>query len=53
VADLDYALSTGQSWTFIFGIALSISPLCYLPIGTFISIIVLGTLLVAKEKIGI
>lgn len=46
-----YGIWTGQSWAYFFGIIISILTLWYLPIGTFISIIILILLLINKNNI--
>lgn len=43
-----FALWTNQSWTFLFGIIISITTLWFLPIGTVVSIAVLIILFTAK-----
>lgn len=48
-----YALWTKQSWTFPFGIFISIFTLWYLPVGTLFSLIVLIVLLTARKKLGL
>jgi hypothetical protein len=48
-----YSLWSNQSWTYVFGIVMSIPTLWYLPVGTFFSIIILLVLVFAKRKIGI
>lgn len=48
-----YGLWTNQPWTYIFGLVVSILTLWYLPIGTLFSIIIIATLLFAKQKIGL
>lgn len=48
-----FGLWTNQSWTYIFGILISILTLWYLPVGTLFSIIVLVVLLTSKTKLGI
>ena len=48
-----FALWTNQSWTYLFGFIVSILTLWYLPIGTITSIIIIATLLLAKQKIGL
>jgi hypothetical protein len=48
-----FALWTNQTWTFTFGILLSILTLWYLPIGTLFSIIIIAILLISRQKIGI
>ncbi|TAF34641.1 MAG: hypothetical protein EAZ57_02670 [Cytophagales bacterium] len=48
-----YALWTNKEWSYILGIAISILTMWYLPVGTFISMIVLVTLLFWKHKIGL
>lgn len=48
-----FALWTNQSWTYIFGLIMSILTLWYLPIGTIACIIIIATLLLAKQKIGL
>ena len=45
------SLWTNQSWTFGFGIMISILTLWYLPVGTFFSIIILLILIFARQKI--
>lgn len=46
------ALWINQSWAFSFGIVISIITLWYLPVGTLFSLIILFTLILAKQKIG-
>lgn len=48
-----FCLWTNQSWTYAFGITISILTLWYLPVGTFFSLIILLVLFFAKEKIGL
>lgn len=48
-----YSLWTTQSWTYIFGIVISILTLWYLPVGTIFSIIILLVLVFSKQKLGI
>lgn len=50
---LVYALWTNQTWTYVFGLAISILTLWYLPVGTVFSVIVLIVLLTAKTKLGL
>ena len=45
-----YALLTNQTWAFALGIIISVLTLWYLPVGTFISLIILVLLLVARQK---
>ncbi len=47
-----YGLLTNQSWTYVFGIIISILTLWYLPVGTIFSILILLILLFAKQKPG-
>ena len=48
-----YCLLTHQSWTYTLGIIISILTLWYLPVGTIFSLIILLTLLFAKQKLGL
>ncbi len=48
-----YGFWTNQSWTYMFGLIISILTLWYLPIGTISSIIIMLTLIFAKQKIGL
>jgi hypothetical protein len=48
-----YGLSTGQNWAYSFGLVIGILTLWYLPVGTIISLIIIGTLLFAKQKVGL
>jgi hypothetical protein len=48
-----YSLWTQQSWSWAFGIVISILTLWYLPAGTILSLMVLGILLFARKKLGI
>ena len=48
-----YALWTNQSWTYIFGLFISILTLWYLPVGTLFSLIILTILIFAKQKLGL
>jgi hypothetical protein len=47
-----YGLQTTQSWSYYFGIGLSICTFWYLPIGTLISVMSLVLLVWFKSKIG-
>jgi hypothetical protein len=46
-----YSLWSNQSWTYIFGIIISILTFWYLPVGTIFSIIILLILIFARHKI--
>jgi hypothetical protein len=48
-----YGLHTNQTWTYIFGLVISILSLWYLPVGTVISIAVILILFFAKNKLGL
>lgn len=48
-----YSLWTNQSWAFGFGLFICILTLWYLPIGTLFSLITIGSLLFAKQKLGL
>ena len=48
-----YALWTNQSWTYIFGLIISLLTLWYLPVGTLFSIIIFVILLTMKNKLGL
>jgi hypothetical protein len=48
-----WALWSKQNWVCHFGIVASILTLWYLPVGTLFSIIILCTLLFARQKIGL
>ena len=47
-----YGVWTSQNWSYSFGIIISIMTLWYLPVGTIFSIIILLTLLFARQKLG-
>ena len=48
-----FGLWTNQSWTFVFGLTISVLTLWYLPIGTIISSLVLVFLMASKTKLGL
>ena len=48
-----YGLWTNQSWTYSFGLIISILTLWYLPVGTLCSIIIFLVLIFARRKIGL
>ena len=48
-----YSLWTNQSWSYIFGIVMSILTLWYLPVGTIFSIIILLVLIFGKSQLGL
>lgn len=48
-----YSLWTHQSWSFLFGIIISMLTLWYLPAGTLFSLIILLVLIFAKQKTGL
>ena len=48
-----YSLWTDQSWSYMFGIIISILTFWYLPVGTLFSVIILLVLILAKHKLGI
>ena len=48
-----YCFLTNQGWTYTLGIIISILTLWYLPVGTIFSLIILLTLLFAKQKLGL
>lgn len=48
-----YGLWTNQSWTYTFGLIISILTLWYLPVGTLFSIIIFFVLIFARHKIGL
>lgn len=45
-----YGLWTNQSWSYVFGVVVSILTLWYLPVGTVISLIVLIVLLNTRQQ---
>jgi len=47
------AFLANKEWAFTLGIIVSILTLWYLPIGSFISILILLILIIARRKIGI
>lgn len=47
-----YALWTQRDWAYLFGIAISVLTLWYLPVGTLFSVIILVVLLTARRKLG-
>jgi hypothetical protein len=48
-----YGLWTSQSWGYVFGMAISVLTLWYLPVGTLFSVIILLVLIFARQKVGI
>ncbi len=48
-----FGLWTHRTWAYSFGIIISILTLWYLPVGTIFSLIVLGTLIFARAKLGV
>ena len=48
-----FGLWTNQSWTYAFGLIISILTLWYLPVGTLFSIIIVLVLVFAKQKVGL
>lgn len=48
-----FSLWTNQSWSFSFGVLISVLTLWYMPMGTIISIAVLIIILTSKSKLGI
>lgn len=46
-----FCLLTGSTWTFWFGIIITVLTLWYLPFGTIISLIVLGSLIFFRERV--
>jgi len=48
-----FGLWTNQQWTYTLGLIISILTLWYLPIGTLISLIILGVLIFARQKLGV
>jgi hypothetical protein len=48
-----YGLWSNQSWTYVFGLILSILTLWYLPVGTLFSIVIFLMLTFAKKEIEI
>ena len=48
-----FGLWTSQTWTYMLGLTISILTLWYLPVGTFLSLIVLVILLVFRQKLEI
>src|SRR6185436_20216652 len=48
-----YCLLIKQGWTYTLGIIISILTLWYLPVGTIFFLIILLTLLFAKQKLGL
>jgi len=48
-----FALWTNQSWSYLFGIIISILTLWYLPVGTLFSLIILLILFFAKNNLGL
>ena len=47
------SLWTNQSWTYGFGMLISLLTLWYLPVGTLFSIIILLILVFARQKFGL
>ncbi len=50
---LIYALQTSQSWTYWYGIILSIATLWYLPFGTLIAVLTIALFIFFRNRIGI
>lgn len=48
-----YSLWTQQTWSYSFGLLLSLLTLWYLPVGTLFSIVVFAVLYFYKQKIGL
>lgn len=48
-----YGLWTSQSWAHTFGIVVCILTLWYLPVGTLFSLVILFTLIFARQKLGL
>ncbi|HET6766852.1 MAG TPA: hypothetical protein VFH08_05620 [Chitinophagaceae bacterium] len=48
-----YGLWTSQTWSYPFGIVISLMTFWYLPVGTIFSLIILLTLTFARRKIGL
>lgn len=46
-----YGLLTTQSWAYVFGLAIAFLSLWYLPVGTFLSAVVIIILLVFKQRL--
>lgn len=48
-----YSVWAHKEWAYGFGIIISILTLWYLPVGTISSIVIIGVLIFAKQKIGL
>jgi len=48
-----YGLWTNQSWSYLFGIVVSILTCWYLPVGTIFSLIILLVLIFARQKLAV
>lgn len=48
-----YSLWAQQTWSYHFGLILSLSTLWYLPIGTLFSIVIFAVLFFLKHKLGL
>ncbi|MEB2777434.1 hypothetical protein SYJ56_19120 [Algoriphagus sp. D3-2-R+10] len=48
-----FGLWTNKEWTYVYGLAISILTLWYLPVGTIFSIIIIAVLIFARHKIGL
>ena len=48
-----FGFLSNQSWAYMLGLVISVLTLWYLPVGTFLSIVVLILLLVFKKKLGL
>jgi uncharacterized membrane protein (DUF2068 family) len=48
-----YGLWTSQGWAHTFGIVVCILTLWYLPVGTLFSLVILFTLIFARQKLGL
>ena len=47
-----YALCTNLTWYYVYGIAISLLTLWYLPVGTLLSILIIVMLYFSKQRIG-
>ena len=47
-----FGLWSHQNWSYTLGLIISVLTLWYLPVGTFICIVVLTFLIIAKQKMG-
>jgi hypothetical protein len=48
-----YSLWASKEWAYMYGLTLSILTLWYLPVGTLFSLVIIITLILARQKLGV